>query len=261
MSSTIEDLADQQIVQATRSHAGWQLASRLHATDSLLMLQGTLPLPLPFQNCVLRLDARLPPMQVVEQADAFFGGASSAPYAIITRSRRDGDLEWHLRESGFKLQGDAPAMLTESPVKAPVLSDRWHLRTITEAAELDGFVHVCAEAYASLGLPPTFTPSYFTRPEGLLRPDVSLVMAHDEDDVPMAAAIALHDVDVAGVYWVGTRPEARGARLASACTAAVTNLALARGSRAVTLQATPMGEGAYRQLGYREYARQKRWGR
>ncbi len=262
MNSSLEDLADQNIVRATRVHATWQQTSRLHEADGLLMHQGTLPLPLPFQNCVLRLDTKVPPAKVIEQADVFFGQGSANPYAVITRSRRDDDLDWHLRESGFHLQGDAPAMLTEAPIAGPTLDNRWRLRAVTQTCELEGFVQVCADAYASLGLPPTFTPSYFTRPEGLLAPDVSMIMAYDaESDRPMSAAIALHHADTAGIYWVGTRPEARGAHLAKACTAAATNLALARGSRAVTLQATPMGEGAYRQLGYREYARQKRWSR
>jgi hypothetical protein len=42
---------------------------------------------------------------------------------------------------------------------------------------------------------------------------------------------------------------------------AATHLALERGARAVTLQATQMGEPTYRRLGYREYGRMTRWSR
>jgi len=57
----------------------------------------------------------------------------------------------------------------------------------------------------------------------------------------------------------GVKPEARGAGLAAACTAAVTNLALERGAKGVTLQATHLGEPTYRRLGFREYGRMTRW--
>lgn len=61
--------------------------------------------------------------------------------------------------------------------------------------------------------------------------------------------------------WVGTLPAGRGAGLAAACTAMATNLAFEGGASAVVLQALHMGEGIYRRLGYREYARAARWSR
>jgi predicted GNAT family acetyltransferase len=63
---------------------------------------------------------------------------------------------------------------------------------------------------------------------------------------------------VAGVYWVGTTSGARKTGLAEACTRYVTNAALEQGARAVTLQASPMGEPIYTRLGYRTFDR-LRW--
>jgi predicted GNAT family acetyltransferase len=63
---------------------------------------------------------------------------------------------------------------------------------------------------------------------------------------------------VAGVYWVGTTGGARRTGHAEACTRRVTNAAFALGARAVTLQASPMGEPIYTRLGYRTFDR-LRW--
>jgi hypothetical protein len=47
-------------------------------------------------------------------------------------------------------------------------------------------------------------------------------------------------------------PRLGGAVFAAACTAAATNRALRDGAEVVSLQASPMGEDIYRQLGFEE---------
>ena len=60
---------------------------------------------------------------------------------------------------------------------------------------------------------------------------------------------------VAGIYWVGTLPEARGRGIAEACTRAATNAGFAAGASFAALQASVMGEPIYRRMGYREVTR------
>jgi hypothetical protein len=55
---------------------------------------------------------------------------------------------------------------------------------------------------------------------------------------------------IAGVYFVGTVERARGSGLGDAVTRAVTNRAFEAGARAVTLQASVMGEPIYLKMGY-----------
>lgn len=260
MPTSLEDLADGNLAQVARLHHRWQPAARLVEQDGLLCHQGTVPIPAPFQNCVIRTGKTLSATDTLGRAEAFFGGSSN-PYAIHTASRQDADLEALLPQRGFAPQSHLPAMLADRPVQLPAVDARWRLSPAASADDLAAFIHICAQAYASLGLPSFLTPSYFVHQAGLLAPDVSIVIARGQDEGAVAAAMALHTGEVGGLYWVGTLPEARGTGLAAACTALATNLAFERGARAVTLQASHMGEGIYRRLGYREYGKSTRWSR
>jgi predicted GNAT family acetyltransferase len=67
---------------------------------------------------------------------------------------------------------------------------------------------------------------------------------------PASAAMAIHTHGIAGAYWVGTAPAARGKGLAELCTRTVGNAAFDRGATAVVLQASTMGEPIYKRMGY-----------
>ena len=254
----LEALADQNLAQATRIHKRWQPAAKLLELNGVLLHQGSMPLPVPFQNCVLRLDQTVRPEQLALQADAFFGGSSN-PYAVMTQSRLDLDVDAYLAAQGFHEQASSTAMLIDAPTKMPSIDPAIRLDLLSKASEVPAFVQVCVKAYVSLGLPAIFTPAFFVSPDAMLAPDVSIVLARDAAGQALAGAMAFHTGEVAGVYWVGTEPASRGRGLAAACTAAVTNLALEKGAQAVTLQASKMGEATYKRLGYREFGRTTRW--
>jgi GNAT superfamily N-acetyltransferase len=258
MTSSIEDLADQNLAEAIRIHHRWQPAAKCLEQNGVLMHQGTVPLPLPFNNCVVRVDPAVAPERVVPQAQAFFGGQAN-PFAVLTMSRQDADLDAHLASEGFTAMSHLPAMLAEAPLDIPRLAAPWHIEILSKADDMPGFIDVCALSYETLGLPPMFTPSYFVDTAALLAPEVSIAIARDDQGHTAAAALVLHTGTVAGIYWVGTLPKARGQGLAAACTATAANLALEKGARAVTLQATEMGEPTYKRLGFREYGRMTRW--
>jgi predicted GNAT family acetyltransferase len=76
-----------------------------------------------------------------------------------------------------------------------------------------------------------------------------------DHEQPAAAAMLHFSHQLAGVYWVGTAPEARGKGHATVLMSHASNLAFDLGARAVILQATPYGEPVYRKLGYREVTR------
>lgn len=258
--------ADHNLAAATRIHHRWQAGARLQEESGLMLHQGSLPIPAPFMNTVMRLDAAVPAGDVLQRARDFFGGGSN-PFAPVLFMRRDADIASLLATEGFTRQADIALMLTEQVATAAPLPEGWRLQTVegrtqtpgVASPDLPGFVDCCAHAYASLGLPAFMTPFFFTLAEQVLTPEVSLVLARRGDEPPASAAMVLHTGDMAGLYWVATRPEARGQGLAAACTVAATNLALARGARAVALQASPMGDPIYRRLGWREYDRLQRW--
>ncbi|MEY4766390.1 MAG: hypothetical protein RI907_3063 [Pseudomonadota bacterium] len=263
---SLEDLADQHLALATRIHHRWQPGARLQEDQGVQLHQGALPIPAPFMNSVIRLDASVPPSQVLAQARAFFGGGSN-PFAPILFMRRDADLAAELSAQGFQKQADLAVMLTEQAHAVTPLPAGWRLHLVegracppgTAPADLAGIVDCCAEAYASLGLPAFMTPFFFGERERVMGDEVSWVVARQGDAPPAGVAMVLHTPEVAGLYWVATREAARGQGVAAACTVAATNLALERGARAVALQASPMGEPVYRRLGWREYGRMQRW--
>ena len=259
-SPSLKDLADRNLAEVARVHHRWQPDARLVEAGGLLCHQGTVPIPAPFQNCVIRTAPGLGADEAIDQADTFFGG-QAMPYAVHTFSRQDGDLDHALQARGFIRQSELPAMLASAPLPLPDVGNTWQLAVASSSEDIAAFVDISAQAYASLGLPAFLTPSYFVRQAALLAPEVSIVIAKPGDGPPVAAAMALHTGEVAGLYWVGTRPEGRGTGLAAACTVLATNLAFERGARAATLQASHMGENIYRRLGYREYGRCARWSR
>ena len=75
------------------------------------------------------------------------------------------------------------------------------------------------------------------------------------DGLPVASSMLFASAGVAGVYFVGTLPEARGRGFARAMTTATLREGRDRGYRFGTLQGTEMGVPVYRRLGFREYSR------
>ena len=63
---------------------------------------------------------------------------------------------------------------------------------------------------------------------------------------------------MAGVYYVGTIPEARGRGLGSLCTRAATKAGFDLGARTVILQASQQGQTFYERIGYKVFTRY-RW--
>ncbi len=255
---TLEDQADQNLPQAIRIHHRWQNDARLLELNGVLMHQGSVPLPLPFLNCAIRLDPAVTPEQLITQTGAFFGGLAN-PYAILTFNRHDADLEAWLDAEAYYAHSRLPTMLAQAPLKGPELGPNWRVHVASTQQDIEDFVQVNALAYETLGLPPMFMPFHFQQRATLLAPDVTITLARDADGRAQATAMALHTGHVAGLYWVGTLPEARGKGLAAACTALATNLALEKGAKAVTLQATHMGEPTYHRLGYHAYGEVTRW--
>lgn len=260
MPDALHELADRQLAQAARLHARWQSTGYSEERQGLLLTQGALPLPLMFQNNVLRLDRGVPPEQVLAQARHFFS-ASGHPFAVLTQRHLDADLEQCLAEQGFQPRGRMVAMLLDHLTDAPAPGSGWRIDLAQTPADIDTFIDICREAYVPLGVPCTFTPLYFERREALLGPDVSIALAHDGRGCAGATALVMHTGEVAGVYWMGTRLAAQGAGLASACVARVSQEALRRGARAVALHVTAPGVAAYQRLGFQPHGHLTRWAR
>jgi GNAT superfamily N-acetyltransferase len=73
------------------------------------------------------------------------------------------------------------------------------------------------------------------------------------DGVPVGTCCLYADGEIGGLYWVGTLPEARGRKIATAMVLYTLERAISMGCTASILQASEMGEGVYLKIGFREY--------
>jgi hypothetical protein len=194
-----------------------------------------------------------PAAAVIARADAFFG-ARGRGYTINVRAHADGDLHAAAREAGLVEVSNAPAMVLDRRLDDAVPPRGVRLERVETEAQAVDFSAVMAEAYASLGMPDDVAPAIICHAV-LVAPHIVSVLARLEDGTAAAGAMCIFTHGVAGVYWVGTTPAARGHGLAELCTRAVGNAGFDLGARIASLQASVMGEPVYRRMGYVEVTR------
>lgn len=256
MDAALTALLDRNLLDASREFARWQVGAVLTECDGVLTIAGATDFPVGYANSVLRADRSTSPADVLERARAFFEPRRRG-YTIFVRAGLDQDLEEALGRAGVKSFSDTPCMVVERPLGMPRLGDGVTLEHVTDLGGVAAAAAINAEAYESLGLPAAETRALYGRPACLLAPHLVTVVGR-RDGVPVSTAMIIESPGVAGVYWVGTTTGGRRSGLAEACTRRVTDDAFARGARAVTLQASPMGEPIYARIGYRTFDR-LRW--
>jgi ribosomal protein S18 acetylase RimI-like enzyme len=252
-----QDLADANLIEAVREHARWQEPSTLSEEGGVLLMAGANAFAGAFRNCVLRVDPRVPPHEVLERAHAFFRSPGRG-YTLLARASRDADLIEVLQAVGMTPLADSPCMLVEAPVAEGELPAGIHIESMSELRHVQDVVRINAEAYEALRLPAAETRVFFGKPQALLSPRVRGFVAYRGEE-PVSTAMTLFSGAGAGVYWVGTAAGAQRMGLAELCTRLATNAGFAAGARAVTLQASPLGEPIYRRMGYRNYDCQLRF--
>lgn len=218
----------------------------------LLFYAAAVPFPA-LQDGVMRTDARIGADEVLARAREFFAGRRRG-FSVVLRSHVDEDLRVAAATAGMAQLGNAPGMVLDHRLAAAVAPTGVVLRRVRNAADATAFGAVMGAAYESLGFPPHLPPLIFARPEILIGPHVAAFLA-TVDDQPAAGAMTIVSHGVAGVYWVGTTPTARGRGLAELCTRAAGNAGFDLGARVAALQASTMGEPVYRRMGYVERTR------
>ena len=220
--------------------------------DGIVLWSGGHPLPV-LCNAVLRTDTRMPAAEVLARADAFFG-ARGRGYTAYLRAHADEDLREAVLEAGFTAMGDSPGMVLDARLEDAQPPAGVTLERVETAAQAEAFAQVMEEAYASLGMPPGVAPAVLGA-DVQIAPHITSFLARLEDGTPAAGAMCILSHGVAGIYWVGTTPAARGRGLAELCTRAAGNVGFDAGARIAALQASKMGEPIYRKMGYVEVTR------
>lgn len=249
---------DANLLESLREGARWQKRARLVEADGLLLVRGSTPFPVGLSNAVARLDPSVSPHEVVERARAFFAEDGRA-FTLWVRGEQDQDLAALARSDRFYSISEIPTpwMTLRKRLPDAVPPRGVTLSRVRDAADVEAVVKVSQEAWAPVGLPPAETASLLSRPERLLAPHLAWVLARLEGR-PAATAMVLCSHGVAGVYWVGTTPDARRRGLAELVTRAVGNIGLDAGMRVAALQASQMGHPVYARMGY-ETVSSTRW--
>lgn len=222
--------------------------------DGLVLWAGNHPLPVLVNGVFSTVSASpLAPGDVLARADAFFAPRARG-YTVSCRAHADAELAGAARAAGFTESGNSPAMVLEQRLPDAARASDGVVRRVEDDADARAFGAVMGEAYATYGMPRECGPALVGTLDVLCAPHVVAVVAV-LDGAVAAGAMVIVTHGVAGVYWVGTMPAARGRGLAELCTRAAGNAGFDLGARIAALQASVMGEPIYRRMGYVEVTR------
>jgi len=205
------------------------------------------------QNGVFRLDDRLPVPEVLARTRRFFA-ARGFGYTVILRAHADADLQVAALAEGLVQMGDMPAMVLRKRLPDATPPAGVALTRVTTAADAADYAAVMQAAYATYGMPDGVTALTLAPLAVQYAPHIVTILAR-ADGVPVAGAMTIVTHGVAGIYWVGTTPEARGRGLAELVTRAAGNAGFDLGGRIASLQASVMGEPVYARMGYETVTR------
>jgi len=203
----------------------------------------------PLVNHALRMDERIDAAICVDRIVNFYVPRGQGYTVILRAAVDDSDLASAVEAEGLRELAELPAMVCQAPLEDAPPPEGCRLAWVEDAAGADDYRRVAAQAWATYEIPADAMDYIFASGRLVLLPHVHAVVAY-VGDTPSAAALVLLSHGIAGVYWVSTVPSARSRGLAAACTRAVTNRAFELGSRAVCLQASPMGRSVYERIGF-----------
>lgn len=244
--------ADLNLIEFNRESARCTTGGLVHEEDGLVFFIPGHRFPVGGTG-VMRSDPGIPAQAVIKRTEAFFR-ARDQGWTYWIMAHRDADLVAALHESGVSAFGDSPGMVIEQRLDVVPLSQGVTIERVHGEVAAREFADVNGAAYATYGMPSKVANKQFADHRFFDQPHVAAILARI-GGAPAAAAMVVVSHGVAGVYWVGTTPEARGHGLAAACTRAITNIGFDMGADFAALQASVMGEPIYLRLGYREITR------
>jgi GNAT superfamily N-acetyltransferase len=223
--------------------------------DGPEMLTVLTPIPHPVFNGVFR--ARLAPEDLAGRIQATlapFRAAGVPMFWWAGPTTRPVDLGTHLRAAGLDPPGSMPGMaldlsfLDETVVTTPGL-------TVEPVADMETLKQWGEAVLRSFEIPAALLDPWFQTYSPLgVEPPLRYYLAR-LDGHPVGGSLMLLGEAVAGLFAVGTVPEARRQGIGAAVTRAPCREARDRGYRYAILSASSMGEPVYRRLGFVEYCR------
>lgn len=173
--------------------------------------------------------------------------AAGDPLRVTLRGGIDDRFDAVLRELGLTDRPWAPGMLVDLPAPAdPSRGADLAVEVVTDEAGRADYLRAMGPAY---GLDPERI-ARVANARLLATPGVTLYLGRAAGE-PVSTGMSIVADGVAGVYFIGTVPDARGRGYGEAITARIHADAAAAGCHAAILQSSPSGLGVYERLGYR----------
>lgn len=245
--------SDLSLAESIRETARWNGKGEIVEAGDLLLTKSFSRFPTTCEAMVLTGETDRDAEKTFERIRSFYSERGSS-FSIHLRRHADANLEKICLREKMTLISDAPGMILERPLPERAVPIGVEIRPIREVSGVVDFREIVRASYLSLGMPAVVGEKMFSSPERLLVPHIALLAAF-KNNRPVSAVMTLFSHGIAGLYWVGTVPEARGCGLAWACVSLAVNEAFRRGARCVVLQASKYGEPLYRKMGFEEVTR------
>ncbi|HLS31913.1 MAG TPA: GNAT family N-acetyltransferase [Flavobacteriaceae bacterium] len=190
--------------------------------------------------------------EMLERANVFFEDLN-LDYTIWVRDHADFKLEELLKKSGWKpsrIPGSA-VMIIEEKIKKAELPKGFKVEKVIDRYHINDFGKVVKQAFDKTR--PLINQMLKTE-ETLIDDNIIAYVVYEEN-IPVSAVMTVFSEDTAGIYWVATVEQARGKGLGSFVTQIATNMSFDRGKSLVILQASELGEGVYKKLGFQTITR------
>jgi GNAT superfamily N-acetyltransferase len=236
------------LIDSSRQFFELDAGAAIEAEPGWLFGAGSASHPV-ISNAAFRRDDGVDPGELIARASEFFA-ARERRFSVWVRADQpeDEDLVAAAEAAGFQAVYAMPEMVLREAPPPQLMPTGTELRKLGDASEAQDFWAVAKDAYATNGFPPEVFAGY-TNHAGLLAENVAAFTAY-LDGEPVSIAMTIVSDAVAGIYWVGSREEARGRGLGRAVATAATAAGFELGANLASLQASPLGKPIYLAMGY-----------
>jgi ribosomal protein S18 acetylase RimI-like enzyme len=208
----------------------------------------------PAANKVAVVGSSPPLGRVLELAEEFFG-PDSGGFGIVVEADAGHPVEAGLREAGWEVFEDEPALVLPSIPPRPPLPDGLEIRRVCDAKGrqdmgkvlVAGFGSPTAETITELS--PDLLESFVPTLECAHDPDVALLVGY-VDGEPVSSAFLFVVGQIAGITGVATVPTHRRRGLGRALTWEALREGAARGCTCATLAGLGASFDLYRKMGF-----------
>jgi ribosomal protein S18 acetylase RimI-like enzyme len=190
---------------------------------------------------------------LIDEICAYFSGKGVVPYWRLCPGDQPSDLAARLAKRGFTLVEEQPAMAVdlEQLNQDIITPDGLVVDRVTDAdsmKEQHGWIRQLGTGKSLGTLLMAMWSTYGFTSESAWQHYIGLL-----NGKPVAWASVYYATGVAGIYAVGTLPNARRQGIGSAITVQALLAARERGYRVGVLQSSDMGYNVYRRLGFETY--------